>query len=366
MRLICPVCSAQYDVDAELIPAAGRDVECSACGKVWFVGPGRVRATPAERGRPAAGGQGAGAQEAGGIAAGDRDASGAVDAGRAGAGEAAVAAGMREARADPAARLRMGDSAAGGTGVAGDVAEAPPGPAEVAAPESEPVVPRRTVTPAIAGILRAEAERERANRAAEARATPERQEEFPLDAPEAAAATGGGSVTKAASGDGGAADDLAAAIKKIVSEETTRIVRDAPPERPAATLDVPAASVRAVDPPPAATEQLGTVSRRDRLPDIEEISSTLSPVAAMQARYAKPAPRRRSGIGFRLGFGLVLWLATVLAMVYIYAPRIVAEYPQTEPYIRPYVDAVDESRLWLDLQLQRVVKALDAEGATGG
>lgn len=36
MRLICPGCGAQYEVDDGIIPDAGRDVQCSACGQVWF------------------------------------------------------------------------------------------------------------------------------------------------------------------------------------------------------------------------------------------------------------------------------------------------------------------------------------------
>ncbi len=36
MRLICPGCGAQYEVDDGIIPDAGRDVQCSACGHVWF------------------------------------------------------------------------------------------------------------------------------------------------------------------------------------------------------------------------------------------------------------------------------------------------------------------------------------------
>ncbi|WP_444463295.1 zinc-ribbon domain-containing protein [Rhodobacter capsulatus] len=36
MRLICPRCGAQYEVDDVVIPAAGRDVQCSGCGQTWF------------------------------------------------------------------------------------------------------------------------------------------------------------------------------------------------------------------------------------------------------------------------------------------------------------------------------------------
>lgn len=39
MRLICPNCGAQYEVDAAMIPAAGRDVQCSNCSTTWFQHP---------------------------------------------------------------------------------------------------------------------------------------------------------------------------------------------------------------------------------------------------------------------------------------------------------------------------------------
>lgn len=35
MRLICPRCGAQYEIDEAAIPVTGRDVECSACDHVW-------------------------------------------------------------------------------------------------------------------------------------------------------------------------------------------------------------------------------------------------------------------------------------------------------------------------------------------
>ena len=36
MRLICPNCTAQYEVDASMIPDEGRDVQCSNCGHTWY------------------------------------------------------------------------------------------------------------------------------------------------------------------------------------------------------------------------------------------------------------------------------------------------------------------------------------------
>lgn len=36
MRLVCPNCDAEYEVDASVIPESGRDVQCSNCGHAWF------------------------------------------------------------------------------------------------------------------------------------------------------------------------------------------------------------------------------------------------------------------------------------------------------------------------------------------
>ncbi len=36
MRLICPNCNAQYEIEDHAIPDGGRDVQCSGCGHVWF------------------------------------------------------------------------------------------------------------------------------------------------------------------------------------------------------------------------------------------------------------------------------------------------------------------------------------------
>lgn len=53
MRLVCPNCGAQYEVDRGLIPDAGRDVQCSNCGNTWFQAPPEEDAALAEElGRP--------------------------------------------------------------------------------------------------------------------------------------------------------------------------------------------------------------------------------------------------------------------------------------------------------------------------
>lgn len=39
MRLICPGCSAHYDVPDDAIPATGREVVCSLCDHVWMHAP---------------------------------------------------------------------------------------------------------------------------------------------------------------------------------------------------------------------------------------------------------------------------------------------------------------------------------------
>lgn len=36
MRLVCPSCRAEYEVDMALLPVEGREVQCSACHFIWF------------------------------------------------------------------------------------------------------------------------------------------------------------------------------------------------------------------------------------------------------------------------------------------------------------------------------------------
>lgn len=47
MRLVCPNCEAEYEVDDSLVPPEGRDVQCSNCTTTWFqAGAGVSYETP--------------------------------------------------------------------------------------------------------------------------------------------------------------------------------------------------------------------------------------------------------------------------------------------------------------------------------
>lgn len=48
MRLICPNCDAQYEVPDNVIPEAGRDVQCSDCGNTWFQESASAASAPQE------------------------------------------------------------------------------------------------------------------------------------------------------------------------------------------------------------------------------------------------------------------------------------------------------------------------------
>lgn len=52
MRLVCPNCAAQYEVDASLLPSEGSEVQCAACSTVWFQPGPDTPKPPPETPRP--------------------------------------------------------------------------------------------------------------------------------------------------------------------------------------------------------------------------------------------------------------------------------------------------------------------------
>lgn len=44
MRLVCPSCASEYEVDGSLFPEEGREVQCSSCEEVWVQYPVKAEA----------------------------------------------------------------------------------------------------------------------------------------------------------------------------------------------------------------------------------------------------------------------------------------------------------------------------------
>jgi len=211
-----------------------------------------------------------------------------------------------------------------------------PTPARAPPPVALPhaATQRSAVSPAIAQILREEAEREEAARRAEAAAL-ESQPDLGLDRD--------------------AVPDL---DRRRVDEARLRMARM---RGDAAPPDIPPSQSRPIDPAPRPPAIAPT--RRDLLPDIEEINSTLRSaadrVAMPQSVEAVVARGRRRG--FRAGLMTVLVMALLLAVVYALAQPIALALPVMKQPLDIYVAAVDEGRLWLDLRLQDLLESLRSD-----
>lgn len=297
MRLICPNCDAQYEVDASAVPPTGRDVQCSNCGHAWFQEPDSApEAQPEPASEPA------------------RDAY--DDA-------------MIAKVAQPVANAPVTQDNRNDPDLAAALAD---GPAVVKTPRPD-LPPRPEVDESILAILREEADREAIARRADA-ATLEMQGELGLASPAA----------------------LATAPPRPIAPPEPAPFSDTE-KRLAAIKGQPLPS-----PKPAA--------RRDLLPDIEEINSSLSPnAAATRDLYDEndhlpdltDAKSRRSGFGS--GFVLMLIVAGVGAALYMMAPQVSQQFPAAADAMTGYVAAVDAARSWLDGLIRQATGALN--GFTG-
>ena len=280
MRLICPNCDAQYEVVDDVIPADGRDVQCSNCGQTWF--QHHPDHAPSD-----------------------------------------------EALDDLPPDLAEPDDAPGEDEERSETAPPPApdlDPEPELEPEPEPEPQQRSLDPDVAGILREEAEREAQARAASGIET---QPDLGLDSAESES-------------------DRRA---REARERMARLRGEAAPEEPHAPGPEAVATAAAVG------------SRRELLPDIEEINSSLRSSGEREQRVADPSPDtaeqtpKRSG--FRRGFLLMIVIALVLAAIYIFAPQIARSVPQVDPFLSAYVAQVDSMRTWLDGLLQQGLQTLD-------
>lgn len=251
MRLICPNCGAQYEVDDGVIPEQGRDVQCSNCGHTWFQQPEHLD-------------------------------------------------------------VETADEIADEAEVSGT-------------PE---VQTRQELDPEVAALLREEAAREAEARAADAEGL-ESQTELGLQESEQAAA-----------------DRSAAARARM-------------------------ARLRGLDDGTgAAAVAVAAGSRKEMLPDVEEINSSLRPTQERSEQGKPPTgpdpeiKEERARRGGRLGFRLILILVLIAVAVYIYAPFIVQYVPQAEPALVAYVEFVNQLRAQLSGLIQQGIGAV--QGLIGG
>lgn len=194
--------------------------------------------------------------------------------------------------------------------------------------ESEPETPQastepRTIDPEIADILREEAAFEQAARQSEASAL-ETQTEMGLDSTES--------------------ED------KRSREARDRLSRlRGEPQSSAA----PATEAPVTDDTP----------RRELLPDIEEINSTLRSDSdrAPSSSASPDMPAKPSG--FLRGFSYSVIIALLGLAAYVYAPQIIETVPAAEPALTAYVGWVDQTRHWLDTQMQSLLSDQASESA---
>ncbi len=373
MRLVCPNCGAQYEVPDEVVPESGRDVQCSSCGDTWFQQhPKQIAAAEAEAESAA---EQAGfaedlpepetapePEQADWPSDPQQDARAQDDGDVEDGGEI-------DDNEDTLPDYGLSDETAQGRGEDEDE-DAPfieitdtPAPAEASAAQQDDWTPpaqdqakasaddeyyedetgadeltsdgaglddapappqRRPLDAGVAELLREEAEREARARAAESNSDFESQGDLGLDEP---------------------------------SVEDTRREREA---------QIRMARLRGEpEPAPETAATLAAMggSRRDLLPDIEEINSTLRSTrdrrpasAGDQDGAMDEAPQKRS---FRSGFGAAVLIAVVLLVIYVNAAKISSAVPAIAPAVDGYAAQVDRARGWLDAKMVSMMTKMD-------
>ncbi|MGR3370548.1 MAG: zinc-ribbon domain-containing protein [Sagittula sp.] len=316
MRLICPNCGAQYDVPAEVIPESGRDVQCSNCGHTWFQRhPDRDADLAEDLNQPV------------------------PDAEWTPEDEPAEAT----SSIPPAERPDLSRKAAEPQtydDFEEDDAEAEPEPV-LPAEEAKP----RGLDPEVAEIFREERDYESRRRAAESLETqPDLGLEEPDEDERARRSRQARERMARIRGDEGAAPKTARRPAPPVVPESAPYDRD----EGRATAEAAAAAAAS--------------SRRDLLPNVDEINQTLR--STSEPRVIDSAERRSSAVeqksgGFGKGFLLVIVLAALAIGTYANATKISMSVPQVAPALEAYVTAVDKGRVWLDAQVMRLMTTLD-------
>jgi len=325
MRLVCPNCAAQYEVDVNAIPEAGRDVQCANCGNTWF----QERA-PSELSAPDPSGVDATADDT-----------------QADFGSAQPTQDVDEYDDDD----------------------------ESHEAEAEPPIQRQQtpVDPSVLDILRSEAEREAAARDAEdtddapapvqddvAEYQDIEDEPQVVETPEAEAVPEVSEEIAPEPAEGNLAERARASRSRLRANSTGR-GRDRRLNLSVAEGDTDQVEETPDDTPeevaPAPKREGKRAKRKPDLPNVDELNSSLRSAsdknrARDEDDYSDIAPERN--IKSRLGFYLAILIALALLATYALAPQIIATLPEAKPYIDGYVTAMDQIRH----QLARGVEAL--------
>lgn len=229
-----------------------------------------------------------------------------------------------------------------------------------AAPPPPP--PRKEIDPDVVDILRQEAAREQQARDME-RGTVETQPDLgldsgPSDRPKQSAQK---VFDRLVENREIAARDMEQDVTPASSEDTDPASQDDPK-----TQDLAEPSPGNVGEAAATAAALG--SRKELLPDIEEISSSLQSTEDRDLAGGELDPEvpvvKRKKRGFRRGFLLAFVLVVIAVLIYVFAPQIAASVPQSDPWLSQYVAWVDGLRIALDGQIQSVLKWLDETAAS--
>ena len=309
MRLICPNCGAQYEVPSEVIPETGRDVQCSNCGDTWFQHHPDHPAPEPESETESESAPATQSSQVSWDSPEERPADPEDQAER-----------DAEPAPEPAPEEDPEQTEAKNEDDAEDTSQDP----EETDDQDEPPAPsRRQLDPAIADVLREEAEHEREARATESAGSLESQPDLGL-------------TQDHDDDDDRRSREARARMARLRGEEDN--VGQAPDSTPEA-------------------QNIDPSSRRDLLPDIDEINSSLDAGAPAptqdtsdldEMRHREYTPRKSSG--FKRGFSFAIVLAALLLALYIFAPRIAEMVPALAGPLEIYVEQVNALRAMVDNQ----------------
>jgi predicted Zn finger-like uncharacterized protein len=286
MRLICPNCGAQYEVDAKVIPSTGRDVQCSNCGHTWFQRPAEVDSDLADE---------MGFELTSDDAVSDEP----VEA-------------VENEYPTPVAPDVEDDADEPDETIASAVSAAP-------VPEKPAPVARSAVSESVRDILRAEVAFDQNVKAAEPNA---------------------------------------------LETQTDLGLEDTPTPEQKQGLRERMARLRGLN----AAEGVGAATasgrRRDLLPDIEEINSTLSAASERNEDGTVLAPETRKErarrSGFRTTFSALIFIVVILVLLYILAPFLAQKVPALAGVLDAYVSSANAFRAWLDSTITSASGRLNA------